>query len=64
LDALIGQDPKGGKREMDIIWGKEAAGKISLPREWVVAKGGEYFFSPSIPELKKKFALGFEKEEL
>lgn len=30
---------------------------LTLPTQWVVPKGGEYFFSPSIPALKDKFAL-------
>ena len=29
---------------------------LTLPT-WVVPKGGEYFFSPSIPALKETFAL-------
>lgn len=29
------------------------------PQEWVVSKGGAYFFSPSIPALKEKFSIGW-----
>ena len=31
---------------------------LSLSAEWVVPKGGEYFFSPSISALKGTFATG------
>ena len=37
---------------------------LPLPREWVVPKGGEYFFTPSIPALKETFALAEPKSEL
>ena len=37
---------------------------LRLPREWVVPKGGEYFFTPSVPALKETFALAESKSEL
>ncbi|KAI0788099.1 hypothetical protein C8Q74DRAFT_655494 [Fomes fomentarius] len=43
--ALVGTDPKNQNES------------LSLPTEWVVPKGGEYFFSPSIPALRNKLAL-------
>ena len=30
---------------------------LPLPIEWVVPKGGEYFFVPSITALQNKFVL-------
>ena len=39
------------------------ATELPLP-EWVIPKGGEYFFSPSIPALKETFALAKPKSEL
>ena len=39
------------------------ATELPLP-EWVIPKGGEYFFSPSIPALKETFALAEPKYEL
>ena len=49
---MVGTDPKSQSTE------------LPLPREWVVPKGGEYFFSPSIPALKGTFALAESKSEL
>ena len=46
--VLIGIDPKS------------QVSPLSIPDEknqWVVSKGGEYFFSPSIPALKDTIAL-------
>jgi len=57
FDAIIGQAGNGGPRNVDIKGGNDDAGKLSLPVEWVVSRGGEYFFSPSIPALRGKFAL-------
>ncbi|OJT05279.1 Peroxidase 2 [Trametes pubescens] len=31
-------------------------GSLSLPMEWVVPRGGEYYFSPSLPALRSTFA--------
>ena len=43
--SLVGTDPNN------------QSASLSLATEWVVPKGGEYFFSPSIPALKSTFAL-------
>ena len=43
---------------------KSQSTDLPLPREWVVPKGGEYFFTPSIPALKETFALAESKSEL
>ena len=53
FDPIIGQ---GGKRAMSGTDPKNQDNNLDLPREWVVSRGGEYFFSPSIPALKGKFA--------
>ena len=49
---MSGTNPKSQKAEID------------LPQEWVVSKGGEYFFTPSLPTLKSKFALSGNHGEL
>ena len=36
---------------------KKEGGELKLDAEWVQSRGGEYFFTPSIPALKKTFAL-------
>jgi hypothetical protein len=64
LDAIIGQAPHGGVRKMDILNTNDKPGKVDLPTEWVVSRGGEYFFAPSISQLKKKFARSSAKGEL
>lgn len=55
FDAIIGQASEGD-RVIDIQGGSDDAGKFTLPQQWVVPKGGEYFFSPSISALKDTFA--------
>ena len=61
FDPIIGQpggaQPGGpGPREMSGTNPEmQAAKPLQLP-SWVLAKGGEYFFAPSLPALKNKFA--------
>ena len=43
--SLVGTDPKN------------QGASLTLTAEWVVPKGGEYFFSPSLPALKSTFSL-------
>ncbi|EPE29320.1 Dimeric alpha+beta barrel [Glarea lozoyensis ATCC 20868] len=62
VDGIIGQAEKGGVRQMDILNDNDPAGKVKLPKEWVISRGGEYFFSPSISQLKKKFASPSKNE--
>jgi hypothetical protein len=60
FDAIIGQsnDPKDPRTAgLSGTNPQDQSTPLKLPIEWVVAKGGEYFFSPSIPALKKTFAL-------
>lgn len=42
---------------MDINGNVDKPGSFKLPVEWVISKGGEYFFSPSISALREVFAL-------
>jgi hypothetical protein len=56
LDPLIGQSKDASQREMVGSDPKATANKLSFPSEFVVSRGGEYFFSPSIPALKNFFA--------
>lgn len=56
IDAIIGQNPA---RPTDGLVGTDAAKpleKLALPAEWVITRGGEYFFAPSISALKETFA--------
>ena len=61
FDPIIGQNINGpggtGLRTMVGANPSEQSKTLDLPVEWVVPKGGEYFFSPSIPALRDTFAL-------
>ncbi|CCO35465.1 Peroxidase 2 Short=MsP2 [Rhizoctonia solani AG-1 IB] len=52
FDPIVGQN-NGQARES---LGSEAGSQLTLPRDFVVSRGGEHFFSPSINTLKTKFA--------
>ncbi|PIL28565.1 hypothetical protein GSI_08606 [Ganoderma sinense ZZ0214-1] len=61
FDPIIGQNKDGpngvGPRSMVGANPSDQSATLSLPVEWVVPKGGEYFFSPSISVLRDTFAL-------
>lgn len=57
FDPISGQAGPGGSRSIAGTNPKAQAQPLKLTAEWVVSRGGEYFFSPSIPALKNKFAL-------
>lgn len=59
LDPIIGQTTAGGLRVMSGTNPdpKAQSEDLSLTAEWVIPKGGEYFFAPSISALKTVFAL-------
>ena len=50
FDSIIGQAKNGAQRDIQLT--NTAAGALDLPVDWVVPKGGEYFFTPSIPALR------------
>ncbi|KAI0782337.1 DyP-type peroxidase [Abortiporus biennis] len=57
LDPIIGQsntDPT--LREMVGSDPNNPTNELKFPQEWVVPRGGEYFFSPSIPALRDTIA--------
>ncbi|KAH8094516.1 peroxidase TAP [Cristinia sonorae] len=55
FDPIVGQAADPTSRTMSGADPKAATTNLQLPTEWVVSKGGEYFFSPSIPTLKSAF---------
>jgi hypothetical protein len=57
FDAIIGQQTTGGARQILGTNPNAQGTDLTLPTQWVIPKGGEYFFSPSIPALKGTFAL-------
>ncbi|KAM6499969.1 hypothetical protein JOM56_005477 [Amanita muscaria] len=52
FDAIIGQAPAGQTRSLSGTDPDNPATSLTLPVLWVVPRGGEYFFSPSINALK------------
>lgn len=64
FDPIIGQTNADGPRTTLGIQPQSQSTDTTLPTEWVVPKGGEYFFTPSIPALKNTFALADSKSEL
>ncbi|KAI0759576.1 peroxidase TAP [Trametes elegans] len=56
-DPLIGQAADVSSRTLLGTDPNNQAQSLPLPMQWVVPKGGEYFFSPSIPALRGTFAL-------
>ncbi|KAH8117785.1 Dyp-type peroxidase [Phellopilus nigrolimitatus] len=55
FDPIIGQN-SGKPRETAGLQPKNASAETTLPFDFVVAKGGAYFFTPSITALKTKLA--------
>jgi len=58
FDPLIGQ-AGSNTRSMVGFDPKAQGNSLSLPAEFVVSRGGEYFFVPSIRALKEVFAVAF-----
>ncbi len=67
IDPIIGQVPAGNTggsgvpndpvRTLSGVDPNRQGDETTLPNLWVLPKGGEYFFSPSIPALKNTFAV-------
>nr|UQK85143.1 dye decolorizing peroxidase [uncultured fungus] len=64
FDPIIGQASNDGVRTLVGTDPSIQGASLSLPVQWVVPKGGEYFFVASIPALKTKFALPASSREL
>ncbi|KAL2049284.1 hypothetical protein ABVK25_010462 [Lepraria finkii] len=64
FDPIIGQTNDGGVRTLSGTNPNNQTANLNLLKQWVVPKGGEYFFSPSIPALKETFALTEPSSEL
>lgn len=57
FDAIIGQTTEDlPPRVLSGTDPKNPAPELTLNQQWVVTRGGEYFFSPSIPALRERFA--------
>lgn len=56
LDYSVGQN-SGKPRQTNGIEPNNQNDKTALPFDFVVSKGGAYFFVPSISALQKKFAV-------
>ena len=57
LDPLIGQTGNDERGLMSGVNPNAPSTTVALTKEWVVSRGGEYFFSPSIKALKETIAL-------
>ncbi|KAF8884655.1 hypothetical protein BD779DRAFT_1612092 [Infundibulicybe gibba] len=54
FDAIIGQGPD---RKLSGVDPNDPAKELALKEDWVVPRGGEYFFSPSKKALRDTFGL-------
>ncbi|KAI0833770.1 peroxidase TAP [Trametes gibbosa] len=57
FDPLIGQTNADSARSLIGTDPNNQDASLTLPTEWILPRGGEYFFSPSLPALRTKFAL-------
>ncbi|KAI0100528.1 Dyp-type peroxidase [Nemania sp. FL0031] len=56
IDPIIGVGTDGFPREMVGVNPAEATQTLDFTAKWVIPRGGEYFFTPSISALKDTFA--------
>lgn len=64
FDPLIGQAADPTSRTLSGTNKDDPNKLLKLPAQWIINKGGEYFFTPSIPALKNNFALAEGKTEV
>jgi deferrochelatase/peroxidase EfeB len=57
IGAAIGATDQVETRTISGTNPNDTTAPLSLTQDWVVPKGGGYFFSPSIPALRETFAL-------
>ncbi|MCJ1244609.1 hypothetical protein MMC30_001807 [Trapelia coarctata] len=57
FDPIIGQAANPSSRTLVGTNPQSQSKELTLNTQWVVPKGGEYFFTPSIKALKETFAL-------
>ncbi|KAK0472318.1 hypothetical protein IW261DRAFT_1424376 [Armillaria novae-zelandiae] len=60
FDPIIGQAGNAGIRMLSGTDPADANDELTLTEEFVVSRGGEYFFTPSINSLKETFARPIE----
>lgn len=56
-DPIIGQTVGNSPREITGAFANDTDKPLNLLTQWVNSKGGEYFFSPSLPALRDVFAI-------
>lgn len=62
LDPIIGQTNSAGVRHMPGTDPLSQGKDLTIPMQFVVSKGGEYFFAPSISTLRDVFAVSMHIE--
>lgn len=55
-DPLIGQSTAENPRIITGAFANDTSKPLTLLQHWVDVKGGEYFFTPSIPTIKNVIA--------
>jgi Dyp-type peroxidase family len=56
-DPIIGQTTNNAVRQVSGAFADDTNRELNLLTQWVNSKGGEYFFSPSLPALRDVFAV-------
>lgn len=57
LDGIIGQSPVGTAIQVAGTDPESPSNLLTLPKQFVVPRGGEYFFVPSVSALKRVMSV-------